>query len=204
MKINALGDACPIPVIKARRALERLGSEGVLEIRVDNEIATQNLNKMAVQMGFGFECSETSRDEFTVVIRLGDGGAFREPADEGLGIEDGSKSGEGALIVIADEGMGTGDEALGKNLMKAFIYTLTEVAQLPKALVFYNSGVHITAKGSGSLEDLRAMEARGCRILSCGACVGFYKLGNDLGVGEITDMFEIVNMMNAASKVISV
>ena len=49
IKVNALGDACPIPVVKTKNAIKELGGSGVVEVSVDNEIAVQNLNKMAKQ-----------------------------------------------------------------------------------------------------------------------------------------------------------
>lgn len=39
-KINALGKACPLPVIEAHKALK---DHDAVEITVDNEIATENL-----------------------------------------------------------------------------------------------------------------------------------------------------------------
>ena len=46
-KVDARGDACPIPVVKAKHAIEELSGAGQVEVLVDNEIAVQNLTKMA-------------------------------------------------------------------------------------------------------------------------------------------------------------
>ena len=53
IKVNAIGDACPIPVAKTKNAIRKLQGAGSVETLVDNEIAVQNLTKMAVQKGFG-------------------------------------------------------------------------------------------------------------------------------------------------------
>ena len=45
--LNAVGEACPIPVVKATRALREMKAPGILEIHVDNEAAVQNLSRMA-------------------------------------------------------------------------------------------------------------------------------------------------------------
>ena len=45
--VNAIGEQCPIPVVKVTRALRSMTEAGELEIRVDNEIAVQNLTRMA-------------------------------------------------------------------------------------------------------------------------------------------------------------
>ena len=53
IKINAMGDTCPIPVVKTKNAIKDMGGAGQVEILVDNEIAVQNLTKMAVQKNYG-------------------------------------------------------------------------------------------------------------------------------------------------------
>lgn len=37
--VDAVGEPCPVPVVKATKALRELGEPGTLEVRVDNEIA---------------------------------------------------------------------------------------------------------------------------------------------------------------------
>ena len=44
--VDARGDACPLPVVKAKRAISELKGAGQVEILVDNEIAVQNLTRM--------------------------------------------------------------------------------------------------------------------------------------------------------------
>lgn len=39
MTVNAMGDACPIPVVKTKKAMETLKAGDVVETYVDNEIA---------------------------------------------------------------------------------------------------------------------------------------------------------------------
>ena len=51
MTVNAMGDACPIPVVKTKKAMETLKAGDVVETYVDNEIAVENLTKMAKQTG---------------------------------------------------------------------------------------------------------------------------------------------------------
>ena len=50
--VNAIGDACPVPVVKTRKAMETIKGAEVVETLVDNEIAVENLKKMAGQMGY--------------------------------------------------------------------------------------------------------------------------------------------------------
>ena len=45
--VNAMGDNCPIPVIKTKKAMAALTGPETIEVLVDNEIAVQNVTKMA-------------------------------------------------------------------------------------------------------------------------------------------------------------
>ena len=45
--VNAVGEQCPIPVVKATQALRAMREPGMLEVLVDNEIAVQNLQRCA-------------------------------------------------------------------------------------------------------------------------------------------------------------
>ena len=52
IQIDAMGDTCPIPVVKTKKAIESMEGPGGVETLVDNEIAVQNLTKMANQKGY--------------------------------------------------------------------------------------------------------------------------------------------------------
>ena len=63
--------------------------------------------------------------------------------------------------------MGEGNDALGKVLIKGFIFAVTQLDKLPKTMLFYNGGATLTAEDSDSLEDLRSLEAQGVEIMTC-------------------------------------
>ena len=98
--------------------------------------------------------------------------------------------------------MGTGDETLGKVLMKGFFYALSQSYKLPSAILFYNSGIFLTTEGSETIDDLKAMEAQGVEILSCGTCLDYYNRKDQLLAGEIGNMYDIVQAMTKAGKII--
>lgn len=47
IQVDALGDQCPIPVVKAKKVLDHAAAGTVVEVHVDNEIAVQNLTRLA-------------------------------------------------------------------------------------------------------------------------------------------------------------
>ena len=52
MRLDERGKQCPLPVIEAKKALEASAPEEKVEVVVDNEIAVQNLSKMALFSSF--------------------------------------------------------------------------------------------------------------------------------------------------------
>ena len=54
MRLDERGKQCPLPVVETRKALEAAGPGETIEVVVDNEIAVQNLRKMADHKGLEF------------------------------------------------------------------------------------------------------------------------------------------------------
>lgn len=196
IQVDALGQACPIPVIRAKKALEGLGEEGgVVVVLVDSDISRQNLQKMATGLGFQSEYiqKETGIIEVTIVAGAGCAVVSQTPED-----------GSGLVVAIGRNTMGEGSEELGKILIKGFIYALKELTPPPTHLVFFNSGSYLTGSDSNSLEDLRDLEAAGTVILTCGTCTNYYEITEKLGVGEIANMYGIVTAMAGAKRLINI
>lgn len=105
-------------------------------------------------------------------------------------------------IMVATDVIGSGSEELGHTLMKSYIYSLTEADVKPEAIMFLNKGVYLTTKGSPVIEMLKQLEADGVEILSCGACLDFYKRSDALEVGNVTNMYSNVEIMHEADNTI--
>jgi len=67
----------------------------------------------------------------------------------------------------------------------------------------YNGGVKLSTREGKALEALQALEERGVTIWICGTCLEFFKLEEDRRVGSITNMYDIMNTMATAGKVVS-
>ena len=71
--VNAMGDVCPIPVVKTKNAIKEMGSDGgSVETLVDNEIAVQNLTKMANQKGYPVWSEKLEQNRYRVVMTIGE------------------------------------------------------------------------------------------------------------------------------------
>ena len=106
------------------------------------------------------------------------------------------------VVAIASDRMGSGNDELGKVLIKSFIFAVTQLDELPKTMLFYNGGATLTTEGSDSLEDLKSLEAMGVEIMTCGTCLDYYGLKEKLAVGSVTNMYSIVETLAGASKII--
>ena len=73
IKVNAMGDACPIPVVKTQKAMQELGGAGTVETLVDNETAVQNLGKLAASKGCTSKTEKLGENEYRVTITVGAG-----------------------------------------------------------------------------------------------------------------------------------
>jgi selenium metabolism protein YedF len=98
--------------------------------------------------------------------------------------------------------LGDGPEELGRLLMKNFIITLLESAELPDKMLFVNRGVMLVTEGSELLEALDKLGNRGVEIFSCGVCLDFFGIREQLGAGLVTNMFSIVETLMTGSGVI--
>ena len=70
--VNALGDQCPIPVVKTIKAMGRMSEAGVVETLVDNEVAVQNLTKLAKSKGLAVSREKLEEKRFAVRITVED------------------------------------------------------------------------------------------------------------------------------------
>lgn len=205
--VDAMGDACPIPVIKTKKALAELNGSGELEVFVDNEIAVQNVSKMAANAGGDVASEQISEGKYRVAIRLaGDGTTgerdTEEKAEEKQAEKTAGKEKKHTIVVVSSDRMGSGNDELGKVLIKGFIFAVTQLDELPEQMLFYNGGAVLTCEGADTLEDLKNLEAQGVEILTCGTCLDYYGLKEKLQVGSVTNMYAIVEAMNRADKII--
>ncbi len=92
--------------------------------------------------------------------------------------------------------MGNGDDELGTALIKSYLFALSEAEVIPTNLVFLNAGVKLVVEGALTLDSLKRLVERGVNVQSCGLCLDFYGLKENLAVGEISNMYAIIEMMN--------
>ncbi len=200
VQVDAVGDACPIPVVKTLKALASLGGAGTVETLVDNEVAVQNLTRMAHEKGCEVSSEQLGERRFRVTLIAPEGMSVVDgEADEASCLVPAAKN---LVIQVSADAMGAGSDELGRNLMKAFVYAVTQQDELPATMLFYNGGAHLTCEGSPCLDDLKALAEQGVEILTCGTCLNHYGIADKLAVGEVTNMYVICQKLEQASHVV--
>ncbi len=197
-EIDARGENCPKPFIMTKKALDELETGRIITI-VDNEVAKENVLKLVESLGLKYQVKEDQGD-FYIEIEKGDvgDGSSSEASDTGK-----TNNLNSNVVLFTKDKMGHGNDELGHVLIKGYIYTLTELDEKPKALLFVNSGILLTTGDAETIDDLKKLEAMGVEILSCGTCLDYYDVKDSLKVGEIANMYLIADAMNRAANTIT-
>jgi len=192
--IDCRGLSCPQPVIETKKTLESM-KDGIIEVIVDNVAAKENVSRFARSQGCQVESAEKGGN-FNLKITKGD---VRTDA----GISEGSDLKKQVVLLITSDQIGMGSEELGRVLMKTFINTLIETTPRPETIIFMNSGVKLAIEGSPVLESLDKLEKAGVNLLVCGTCLNYFEVKDKLKAGKVSNMYEIVEHMMGAEKVIA-
>jgi intracellular sulfur oxidation DsrE/DsrF family protein len=108
------------------------------------------------------------------------------------------------IILITSNGMGNADVQLQQILIAKYLELLSQSGNLPAAICFYTEGVKLVCEGSLVLDQLRALEASGVRLLICGTCLNYFNLTSNVRVGIVGGMGDILEAQMKAEKVITI
>ncbi len=189
--LDCRGLACPQPIVNTKEALDQLKDEELVVI-VDNAFSCNNVERFVQTQGYSAEIKQREQD-FYIHIQKRNG--TEKSADP-------ERKARKLVVYISSQYLGNGDHDLGSFLMKAFLKTLLDFETQPERLILVNSGVQLAAEGSKALETLQMLSEKGVEILCCGTCVDFYELKGKVKVGRISNMYEIIESMVEADRVI--
>jgi len=196
--IDNRGLSCPEPVINTKRALEERRNEPLVSV-VDNEVAKSNVVKLARSQGYR---TDVRQDGTAYYITISQEDPSEHPA-VAVVPENASSPPGFTLYVITAEEVGRGTALLGRALLKTLLYALAEAGERSNHIVFLHGGAPLTCEDSPLLPSLQRLKSLGWSIATCGACLDFYELKDKLAVGEITNMYSIVELMRTTHKVVT-
>ena len=200
--IDARGLPCPQPVLKTKDAVEQFKGESLI-IVVNSKESSDNVQRFLSHSSVDVEKIDEKEGDFHIHTK-----------EIATGIQTASVSettvcspmpvGAGTAIFINKDRIGHGSDELGTNLMKAFVATIKDLSIQPRTICFMNSGVKLTIRDSSTLSYLRELEGKGIEILVCGTCLSYFDLKEKLGVGRISNMYDISETLLKSSKVITI
>ena len=189
VEVDARGLPCPRPVVETRKALQDM-EEGNLTVLVDRSDSSENVQRFARSQGCDVSVTEKDGVYYLEIVKRG-------AAQCGI-------MATASVMLIGSDVFGVGDRALGEKLMKSFLKTIGDVEPKPVKMLFVNEGVRLTGEGSEVLDTLESLEKDGVEILSCGTCLEHYNLIEKLRVGLVTNMYDIVDSLATADKVVRI
>ena len=107
------------------------------------------------------------------------------------------------VILITNDGMGKADEALQRKLIVKYFELIQQNESLPNAICFYTDGVKLVVEDSPALEQLKALEEKGVRLITCSTCLEYFNLTDKVKVGIVGGMADIIEAQVKAQKAIT-
>ena len=87
-------------------------------------------------------------------------------------------------VIVAQNGMGSGDPGLGLSLLRRYLRHDLEKNDRAERYVFYNGGVQAALLDDEVRGFLQQLEECGSLILLCGTCLDHFGLTEKLTVGR--------------------
>jgi len=197
--INAAGLGCPQPVILTRQAME---NHDKVKVIVDNDTALENIRRLGAKLGCDVVSEAKAGGIFEITLMRKPGAPI--PAQDISVTCDASPSPSRPFVIVcAEDKMGRGNDELGSVLMRAFLHTICLQKEKPDVMIFYNTGVKLTLQGAETLDDLKELATAGIEILVCGTCLNYFDVKDKLGVGVVSNMYDIAGTMSKAGRLLT-
>ena len=182
LTVDVRGSLCPKPVIETKKVSDANPSDVIITI-VDNEVSRDNVEKFGKSRGYGVDIRQDGKDFYlTMTPNANPAAEICEPMSYG-----------NRVILMTKDYLGEGSEELGRNLMKTFWVCMVEADVKPSKIYFINSSVKMVTNDSVHLENIKKLADAGVEIAACGICLDFYGVKENVGVGNITNMYAITD-----------
>lgn len=196
MRIDARGKQCPIPVVMAKKELDANVQD--VEILVDGQTQIDNLKRLGDSVGRP-ATAEPFEDKFLVKFANGE-----TKKDAIFDVNSCGTANNTYAVFFNTNSIGSNTEKLGETLATMAIFTLSESEQVPDYVLFMNEGVKMVAGDCEQqvVDDLNTMIEKGTKVLVCGTCLNYYGIKDNLKVGTVSNMYDILGAMQTVGKVI--
>lgn len=199
--VDTKGKLCPAPLIATKKALKVTVVGDSFMVQIDNETSFNNVVRFLKDNNVDFTTSEDG-GVWTITITKTTGLVPHPEAENYCTSSIAHFERGNYVVVISSDKMGDGDDELGFLLMKNFITSLKDLDRLPEKIVFYNKGVTLATNQSPVISHLKDLKKMGVELLLCATCIDHYSLNESIGVGILSNMYVIAEVMSAAEKLI--
>lgn len=199
--LDATGLKCPMPLIETKKALKEINKDEALRIIIDNETSVKNVEHFLTDNGM--DISKTEKNGIYEIVVNKQEGDLEEVQAEAY-CAPAAPVGESYLILFAKDRLGEGSEELGNVLVGGFLNTLNERDVLPDKIIFMNSGINLVLNDSPALPLLKELADKKVDLVSCGTCLDYFGKMDELAVGRVSNMYEILESMLSVQKVINI
>jgi selenium metabolism protein YedF len=206
LTLDCKGLACPQPVLETKRVMEG-GDASQIKVIVDNYASRENVTRFAINQGFQVDVNKRPGEVYEIIVTRAPDGALSSATTVRAGAPvsepELTPAAPKSVVYIGAATIGKGDDELGATLMRGFLRTWIDIEPKPWRMIFINGGVKLTTIDEEAAEAVSMLQEKGVEALSCGTCLERFGLQDKLKVGKITNMYEVLDTLNQASKVIS-
>jgi selenium metabolism protein YedF len=199
IEIDCCKQTCPLPVVNTKKAIEKSESDKLVVI-VDSIVSRDNVRRFVHSQGHKVEIEDKGGGLYHMHVALDSEAVKKAATSAATGVPVAS----GVVVFITTDKLGEGDERLGMILMKAFLNTLHDSEPKPEKVIFINNGVKLNTEDSEVLDSLEALTEDGVQIVTCGTCLSYYGILDQLKFGIAGNMYDIVNSLLEADKIIKI
>ena len=197
MQIDCRNLACPEPVIRTKNALEGLKSGEKLEILVNSIAPKENISRFLKNQNVEFSVEQNGAETKITAVK---GESKLELTNFDEFVCEITPKNKKTVIYLNEEYAGSGD--VGVSLLSKFLGALLQVENKPEYVICVNNAVKMTtSRAHAGFKPLKDLEAAGVKILSCGSCLEAYKLVSDLSVGEMSNAYEVMQILTTHEQI---
>ena len=191
MQLDCRNLNCPEPLLRTKKALGELKIAESLEILVNDVAPRENIKRFLAKNGFEVQISQAGADTLIKTVKADE--LKDESIDDIYCNVTAPKRGK--VIFLNEEQCGSGP--IGKSLLAKFLGAALSLDEKPVKVICVNNAVHITTnRGHECFEAIKKLNEAGAEILSCGSCLEGYKLVDKLAIGEISNAYEIMDVLS--------
>lgn len=104
---------------------------------------------------------------------------------------------KGKVLLLGSEGLGRGDDELGRKVMVNFLAKLLDKNALPATIFMVNSAVKLAVEGTDAHDKLVKLEEAGVPILACMTCVKHHNLVDRIAPHRVSSMDTLIDLISS-------